>query len=200
MQFVVLATLAVTLAKSISAGITDACISCLAKVELGNPNACNEDQGSPSCGVYQIKLPYWQDCYEPGNSLEECAFNEQCAKDCVRDYTSRYAHLCKEQLDKDRLSCEDYGRMHNGGGPSGCRGTWTLHYVDLMRNKCTPDELRSLDEPDPLASSSESRSFPPTENTSTRSHTTETTSTTLTPSRAPAASVRRLVQMLHRHQ
>ena len=50
----------------------------------------------------------------------------------------RYEHKCKEQLNKPYLSCEDYGRMHNGGGPKGCVYNRTLEvYVQKnMQKKC----------------------------------------------------------------
>lgn len=51
----------------------------------------------------------------------------------------RYEHICKEQLKKTYLSCEDYGRMHNGGGPKGCiyNRTEEVYVKKLMRKKCT---------------------------------------------------------------
>ena len=57
---------------------------------------------------------------------------------------SRYESFCKEDLGgKHKLTCEDYGRMHNGGGPNGCSQPRTLNYFvkELMRVKCH-DELQ----------------------------------------------------------
>ena len=51
----------------------------------------------------------------------------------------RYGFLCRQDLGgKAKLSCEDYGRMHNGGGPSGCAMRHSLtHYVQQrMRPRC----------------------------------------------------------------
>lgn len=49
--------------------------------------------------------------------------------------------MCRTQLNKRYLSCTDYGRMHNGGGPNGCQVERTLNYVSLMEQRCTDLEL-----------------------------------------------------------
>ena len=129
-------------------------------------------------------------------ALEECAFNDTCARNCIRAYTSRYAHLCKEQLGKSTLSCEDYGRMHNGGGPSGCSGYWTLFYVDLMRNKCTREELDSVTSttsvPQPTTTAAPTRSVMHTR--SSRPSSSQTRRPQL--NTAPPSSVKRLMLKL----
>ena len=35
------------------------------QVESDTSGGCNQDQGSLSCGVYQIKKLFWIDCYKP---------------------------------------------------------------------------------------------------------------------------------------
>ncbi|CAJ0914296.1 unnamed protein product, partial [Mesorhabditis belari] len=43
------------------------CIDCICQHESGcAPIGCEMDLGSLSCGYFQIKLPYYQDCGKPG--------------------------------------------------------------------------------------------------------------------------------------
>lgn len=83
---------------------------------------------------------------EEDEAYKQCAFDDPCARRCIRSYMSRYDFLCKEDLGgKSDLTCEDYGRMHNGGGPSGCSQPRTLdYYVNvLMKHRCI-EELSIL--------------------------------------------------------
>lgn len=68
--------------------------------------------------------------------------DETCARSCIKAYMERYQPLCKTELSKSALSCEDYGRLHNGG-PFGCAHNFTqIGYVEsLMRPLCVA-ELR----------------------------------------------------------
>ncbi|KAL3886285.1 hypothetical protein ACJMK2_026292 [Sinanodonta woodiana] len=86
------------------------------------PIGCVMDVGSLSCGYYQIKLPYYQDCGSPGRDWKTCADDYSCATTCVKNYMARYGpHSgCPD-------TCETYARIHNGG-PNGCNNPNTIPY------------------------------------------------------------------------
>ncbi|XP_045160027.2 invertebrate-type lysozyme-like [Mercenaria mercenaria] len=104
--------------------VSHACLDCICKLESGGcrPIGCNMDEGTLSCGYFQIKEPYWIDCGRPGSSWKACADDLQCASQCIQNYMKRYAshYHCP-------MTCEGYAREHNGG-PQGCHHTDTLHY------------------------------------------------------------------------
>uniref|UniRef100_A0A914VNN9 lysozyme n=1 Tax=Plectus sambesii TaxID=2011161 RepID=A0A914VNN9_9BILA len=87
-----------------------------------NAIGCNWDAGSLSCGYFQIKLAYYQDCGEPwkqqGESTEQawqrCGNNWDCSVQCIHNYMNRYGGNCPGRSD-----CERMARIHNGG-PYGC--------------------------------------------------------------------------------
>uniref|UniRef100_A0A0N5CH27 lysozyme n=1 Tax=Strongyloides papillosus TaxID=174720 RepID=A0A0N5CH27_STREA len=89
------------------------------------PIGCNPDRGSLSCGYYQIKLPYYKDCGEPGkragesteNAWKRCSDDYACATTCVENYFNRYRYKCPGKSD-----CEAMARLHNGG-PNGCQSS-----------------------------------------------------------------------------
>ncbi|XP_041359938.1 lysozyme-like [Gigantopelta aegis] len=116
----------------VQAGISDKCLACICQVETHcKYTPCHPDVGSLSCGPYQIKEPYWEDCYKPGKGWKPCALDFQCAAKCVRSYTGRYGQYCTG----GRIpTCEDYARIHNGG-PLGCRKKATLGYWERVK-KC----------------------------------------------------------------
>jgi hypothetical protein len=101
---------------------------------------CNEDSGSLSCGPYQIKEPYYIDCYSPGSGKcmelkvhctgllkyissfyiigwQACTMYMECYETCVQAYMQRYGTWCTNGVTP---TCKDYAQIHNGG-PTGCR-------------------------------------------------------------------------------
>ncbi|UJR38708.1 hypothetical protein I4U23_031374 [Adineta vaga] len=97
----------------INAAIDDQCLACICQVESGcRPLKCCWNVYSNSCGYYQLKQDYWQDC----GSLEACAVDKNCSDKCVRMYMQRYASRCTRGRTP---TCQDYARIHNGG-PNGC--------------------------------------------------------------------------------
>ncbi|KAF6033745.1 hypothetical protein EB796_007948 [Bugula neritina] len=58
-------------------------------------------------------------------------------KRCIRSYMSNYASTCAGHLGKStsQLTCQDYGRLHNGG-PYGCRRSSTLSYAARIASRC----------------------------------------------------------------
>jgi hypothetical protein len=108
-----------SIAVMINAAIDDQCLACICQVESNcTPKECSWDVYSNSCGYYQIKETYWQDCGSPGDSFVSCAY------ECVRSYMDRYAELC---TGGNEPTCEDYARIHNEG-PKGCQRSSTDGY------------------------------------------------------------------------
>ncbi|WAR04231.1 LYS-like protein [Mya arenaria] len=98
--------------------VSHACLECICKRASGCQNdPCKMDLGSLSCGYFQIKEAYYQDC-----PWEQCSADVQCASQCVQNYMARYvSHTnCSD-------TCETYAREHNGG-PKGCAQASTLGY------------------------------------------------------------------------
>jgi hypothetical protein len=107
------------------AAIDDQCLACICKIESGcKPLKCAWDVYSNSCGYYQLKSGYWEDCGSPGGSLEACAADKSCSDKCVRAYMQRYGSRCTGGRTP---TCEDYARIHNGG-PNGCKSASTIGY------------------------------------------------------------------------
>jgi hypothetical protein len=96
---------------------SDNCKRCICEVEgcEGQIGQCREDVGSLSCGPYQIKNPYYIDCYSPGDDWQSCTKQMECSEQCVDSYMKRYGEYCTPNP-----TCKDYARIHNGG-PQGCR-------------------------------------------------------------------------------
>jgi len=93
----------------------ESCLSCLCQINSGCQNKpCREDRGSPSCGYFQLKSIYWQDCGSPGRSFESCASDYNCSENCVREYFKRYAYQL-EQCAKDTDLCLTLAQMHTYG-------------------------------------------------------------------------------------
>jgi hypothetical protein len=117
-----------------SGAFTQKCMKCICNVESGcNPNiGCVPDQGSDSCGAYQIKNAYWIDCGQPGGSWKACANDLSCAEGCVKAYMRRYGTYCTGGTPP---TCEDYSRIHNGG-PKGCQKSSTLGYWAKVKQCC----------------------------------------------------------------
>ncbi|TKR87286.1 hypothetical protein L596_011704 [Steinernema carpocapsae] len=115
------------------------CLQCICQVESGcKPIGCNPDQGSLSCGYFQIKLPYYQDCGTPGKKPGEldttawkrCADDYNCASQCVHNYIKRYASKCP-----GKSACQQMSRLHNGG-PNGCNVGGTAGYWNKVKTCC----------------------------------------------------------------
>ncbi|XP_060595990.1 lysozyme-like [Ruditapes philippinarum] len=103
--------------------VSHACLQCICQQESGcKPIGCHFDVNSDSCGYFQIKQGYWQDCGSPGGSWKSCADDLHCASQCVQNYMKRYAshYNCP-------MTCEGFAREHNGG-PNGCHHSSTLSY------------------------------------------------------------------------
>ncbi|CAF1473427.1 unnamed protein product [Adineta steineri] len=116
----------------VKANIDDRCLACICQVESGcRPLSCTWDVYSNSCGYYQLKQGYWQDCGSPGGSLEACAADKSCSDRCVRAYLQRYGTRCTGGRTP---TCQDYARIHNGG-PRGCTSSGTIGYGKRV-NSC----------------------------------------------------------------
>jgi len=117
-----------------SEAITQKCIDCICQIE----SQCNEnigcvmDVGSLSCGAYQIKEPYWEDCGRPGGDWQSCAKTKTCSVTCINAYMDRYATECTGGRTP---TCQDYARIHNGG-PTGCKETSTEGYWGKISACC----------------------------------------------------------------
>jgi len=125
-------------------GITETCIDCIGLVEAGNMDSCNMDGGTLSCGKYQIKQMYFTDCSAFSDQLanrewKECAFDDKCARLCIKEYMKRYQQLCIADLGsgitEKQLKCHDFGRLHNSG-PFGCASTASCGYVERIKDNC----------------------------------------------------------------
>ncbi|XP_033751759.1 lysozyme-like isoform X1 [Pecten maximus] len=115
---------------SFTSGVVSAhCLSCICQHESGcKPLGCAWDVNSDSCGYFQLKDVYWQDCGRPGGSLAACAADLHCSSGCIQKYMSRYigGSGCAH-------NCESYARIHNGG-PAGCHHSNTLHYWNAIQH------------------------------------------------------------------
>lgn len=115
------------------ASVSSTCLRCICNVESGcRPIGCHYDVYSVSCGYFQIKEGYWNDCGRPGSSFKACANDYTCASNCVRAYMKRYigGSGCA-------ANCESYARIHNGG-PQGCRYSSTLNYWKKVQQQACP--------------------------------------------------------------
>ncbi|CAJ0579704.1 unnamed protein product, partial [Mesorhabditis spiculigera] len=125
----------------VAAAVADTCIHCICLHESGcKPLGCRMDVGSLSCGYYQIKLPYYEDCGQPGKKSGEstdaawkrCSDDLNCATTCVQNYYNRYKGGCSTY---GFGTCEQMSRLHNGG-PAGCRNSGTLGYWNVIKSCC----------------------------------------------------------------
>ena len=70
---------------------------------------------------------------------KECAFDDECARLCIKEYMKRYQGLCLGDLGSGiteaQLKCHDFGRLHNGG-PFGCSNKATCGYVSRIKESC----------------------------------------------------------------
>ena len=70
---------------------------------------------------------------------KECAFDDECARLCIKEYMKRYQSLCLGDLGSGiteaQLKCHDFGRLHNGG-PFGCSNKATCGYVSRIKESC----------------------------------------------------------------
>ncbi|XP_060068278.1 lysozyme-like [Ylistrum balloti] len=115
--------------------VSQHCLDCICQHESGcRPLGCAWDENSDSCGYFQLKDVYWQDCGKPGGSLAGCAADLNCSSTCVQKYMTRYIRYsgCAH-------NCESYARIHNGG-PRGCKHSNTLRYwSDVEKLGCSAD-------------------------------------------------------------
>lgn len=133
MMFVVvfLAVVTATAGREFPDGpVADDCLECICKLESNcKPIGCRMDVGSLSCGYFQIKEPYYQDCGQPKPELgwKRCSDDLTCSATCVQNYMKRYVKWsgCKP-------NCETYAREH-GGGPKGCTRNSTLWYWNKLK-------------------------------------------------------------------
>ncbi|CAJ0928919.1 unnamed protein product, partial [Mesorhabditis belari] len=123
------------------ASAADTCIHCICLHESGcKAIGCNMDVGSLSCGYYQIKLPYYQDCGQPGKqsgdttetAWKRCSDDYSCATTCVQNYYNRYRSQCNGLGMGD---CQIMARNHNGG-PQGCKNSATVGYWNNIKGCC----------------------------------------------------------------
>ncbi|KAK6039356.1 Destabilase [Cooperia oncophora] len=120
----------------------DTCIHCICLHESGcKAIGCEMDVGSLSCGYYQIKLPYYEDCGTPGRKSGEdlttawkrCADDYTCSTQCVNAPTSTsYKVACPYTGDGNL----HMARLHNGG-PSGCKISGTEQYWNAIKKCCS---------------------------------------------------------------
>uniref|UniRef100_A0A914VET0 lysozyme n=1 Tax=Plectus sambesii TaxID=2011161 RepID=A0A914VET0_9BILA len=101
------------------------CHQCLCLTEMQSCAAvnCTEDDDSLSRGIFQISLPYYNDCGAPGKlpgdntnqAWRRCSNDIKCAVQCIKNYVKRYSINCQS------TGCEQTVRLHHGG-PNGCIG------------------------------------------------------------------------------
>uniref|UniRef100_A0A914W8N9 lysozyme n=1 Tax=Plectus sambesii TaxID=2011161 RepID=A0A914W8N9_9BILA len=65
------------------------CLHSICLHESGcKPSGCRMDNGTLSCGYYQINKAYYEDCGQPGGKGEEawkeCSDDYNCATTCVQ--------------------------------------------------------------------------------------------------------------------
>jgi len=134
MQAVQLTTLFCLLIALASAQMSRRCLDCVCQVESNcNPNVgCVMDEGSLSCGPYQIKEVYWIDCGRPGASWMSCADSMSCSEQCIQAYMVRYGTYCTGGR---QPTCQDYARIHNRG-PQGCQSNLSLEYWQRVQACC----------------------------------------------------------------
>uniref|UniRef100_A0A914VN17 lysozyme n=1 Tax=Plectus sambesii TaxID=2011161 RepID=A0A914VN17_9BILA len=93
------------------------------------------NNGTLSCGYYQINKAYYEDCGQPGGKGEEawkgCSDDYNCATTCVQKYVSKYAYKCQGVG-----LCQQMARIHNGG-PNGCNDEGTIGYWNAIRSCCS---------------------------------------------------------------
>ncbi|KAK0411879.1 hypothetical protein QR680_005896 [Steinernema hermaphroditum] len=115
------------------------CFQCICQVESQcQPLDCRMDMGSLSCGYFQIKLPYYQDCGTPGRHSGEpveeawkrCSKDYSCSLQCIKAYINRYARMCP-----GKGGCELISKLHNGG-PNGCHLERTVGYWQKVQSCC----------------------------------------------------------------
>jgi len=114
--------------------ISNNCLKCICQIESGcNPRqGCGMDVGSLSCGPYQIKKGYWEDCNSLGNGYQQCTTDMTCSENCVMRYMNRYA--TSKRLGRTP-TCQDYARIHNGG-PKGYTKSATVGYWNKVSRCC----------------------------------------------------------------
>jgi len=131
------------------------CLMCIGKTESGCYSCvgddrkcitCKDDVGSLSCGMYQIKDPYHQDCYRPGTDWMTCTTGsstgtctgtnggKDCSEQCVSNYMDRYGDYCTGKP-IDQVTCLEYAGVHNGG-PGGCDSSATQEYRNRVSTCC----------------------------------------------------------------
>lgn len=134
MKSLLAAAIVVLLVANGSAQVSPRCLNCICQVESNcNSNVgCVQDQGSLSCGPYQIKEPYYIDCGRPGNDWMSCANDKSCAEGCIQAYMVRYGTYCTGGTPP---TCQDYARIHNGG-PNGCKSGGTVGYWQKVQTCC----------------------------------------------------------------
>ncbi|KAI3389974.1 hypothetical protein SNEBB_010079 [Seison nebaliae] len=111
--------------------LSQECLDCMCEKESHcKPLKCRAHEGTTACGYYQMKPPFYQDCGSPGNSLEECALDKNCADQCVKAYLKRYGKYCAGDV---ALTCSIYARILNGG-PKGCQNPNTQLFAQSIVN------------------------------------------------------------------
>jgi len=117
------------------------CMGCICEHESGcQPIGCRMDEGSLSCGYFQIKSPYYSDCLQyntrnPSSSYpvslpwQSCGNDLTCSTNCVYDYMLRYAQT---GCDGGAPDCETFARIHNGG-PGGCNSGTDAYWAAIKK-------------------------------------------------------------------
>jgi len=108
------------------------CMKCICEVEgcESQIGVCRDDQGTPSCGPYQIKQPYYTDCSYGQSDWQSCTEQMGCSENCVQSYMNRYGSFCQANP-----TCQVYARIHNGG-PYGCQQDYTIDYWNRVSACC----------------------------------------------------------------
>ncbi|CAD6196561.1 unnamed protein product [Caenorhabditis auriculariae] len=123
----------------VSAVAADTCLHCICLHESGcKPLGCRMDVGSLSCGYYQLKLPYYEDCGQVGKKAGEtteaawkrCSDDYNCSTECVQNYYNRYKGNCASTGEG---ACQVMARNHNGG-PNGCKYAGTAGYWNAIHS------------------------------------------------------------------
>jgi hypothetical protein len=113
-----------------SRGIDNRCLDSICKQEgcESQIGKCRMDNGSQSCGPFQIKESYWKDCGSPGGDWQTCTKEMDCSRQCVSQYMNRYG----SSTDGHSPTCGDFGRIHNGGPSGGSKGS-TQNYGESVQ-------------------------------------------------------------------
>ena len=109
------------------------CVHSTARVILGQVLSIYTQERCKDTQPY--KFGVLQKIYHLFVDWYECATDEDCATQCVRNYLDRYGTYCTGRS-PSFISCEEFGGIHNGG-PLGCDSSATAGYRQKVAECCT---------------------------------------------------------------